>query len=56
MMGALQRLLTNGETKPALPDEVESAVNGVLREAEELCRVLRHRRERRRTRADAPIQ
>jgi hypothetical protein len=52
MMGALQRLFVNGHAKPAVPDEVESAVNGVLREAEELRRLLRDRRERRRERAD----
>jgi len=44
-MGALQRLFANGHAKPALSDEVETAVNEVLREAEELCRVLRTRRE-----------
>lgn len=44
-MSALQRLFTNGQTNPARSDEVEMAVNGVLREAEELCRLLRTRRE-----------
>jgi hypothetical protein len=41
------RKVANGRAKPALPDEVEIAVNEVLREAEELCRLLRKRRERR---------
>ena len=46
-MGALQRLFANGQAKPAIPDKVELAVNEVLREAEELCRLLRNRRESR---------
>jgi len=50
-MGALQRLFTNGRAKPVPHDEVETAVNDVLREAEELCRLLRTRRERRAARA-----
>lgn len=44
-MSTLQRLFSNDCTKPARSDEVEIAVNGVLREADELCRLLRKRRE-----------
>ncbi len=46
-MNALRRAFANGHTKPALPDKLEIAVNEVLREAEELCRMLRKRGERR---------
>ena len=46
-MSALRSVFANGRTKPALSDELETAVNDVLREAEELCRLLRDRRERR---------
>ena len=46
-MSALRRVFSNGHSKPALlPDEVETAVKEVLREAEELCRALRKRRQR----------
>ena len=48
-MSALRSVFANGRTKPVLSDELESAVNEVLREAEELCRLLRERRERRQT-------
>ena len=51
-MGALQWWFANGHSKPLLSDEVETAVNEVLREAEELCRLLRNRRERREARRD----
>jgi hypothetical protein len=51
-MGTLQRMFANGHSKPVLPDEVETAVNEVLREAEELCRLLRERRQRRENRCD----
>ena len=46
MMRALQRLFTNGRAKPSVSDEVETAVIEVLREADDLCRLLRKRRER----------
>ena len=39
--------MRNGHTKPVLADELETAVNKVLREAEELCLLLRKRREER---------
>jgi len=44
-MSALQRLFSSDCAKPARSDDVETAVNGVLREADELCRLLRKRRE-----------
>ena len=53
-MGALQRLFTKGHSKPVLTDKVEIAVNDVLREAEELCRLLRKQRQNRD--ASAPPQ
>ena len=46
-MDALRRLFANGSSTPVLPGELEMAVNDVLREAEELCWLLRKRRERR---------
>jgi hypothetical protein len=46
-MDALRRLFANGSSTPALAGELEIAVNDVLREAEELCWLLRKRRERR---------
>lgn len=45
-MDALRRLFANGHSTPPLAGELEIAVNDVQREAEELCRVLRKRRER----------
>ena len=45
-MSALQELFVNGHSKSGVSDDVETAVNEVLREAEELCRLLRTRRER----------
>jgi hypothetical protein len=45
-MVAIHRLFTNGHSKTELSEEVEIAVNGVLREAEELCQLLRKRREK----------
>ena len=44
-MVAIYRLFPNGHSKPVLSDKVEIAVNDVLREAEELCQLLRKRRE-----------
>jgi hypothetical protein len=44
-MGPLQRLFADSQSFRALPPEVESAVNEVLKEAEELCSLLRHRRD-----------
>jgi hypothetical protein len=44
-MSPLQRLFANGHAKPARSEEVETAVSEVLREAEELCQLLRVRRE-----------
>ena len=46
-MVAIYRLFPNGHSKPVLSDKVEIAVNDVLREAEELCQLLRKRREKR---------
>ena len=45
-MSALHRLFANNPSKAALPVELEAAVNEVLREAEELCRLLRSQRDR----------
>jgi hypothetical protein len=46
-MSPFQKLFANGHSSSGLSDEVETAVNEVLREAEELCRLLRSRREAR---------
>ena len=53
MMSAFQRLFQSGSAAPTLSDEVEEAVNGLMREAEELWGLLRSRRERRDASADA---
>jgi hypothetical protein len=55
-MNALQRLFANGHAESALPDEVEAAVSEMLREAGELRRLLRDRRERKRARSGAPTE
>jgi hypothetical protein len=55
MINALQRLLAYGDAEPTPTDDVESAVNGLVREAEDLCRLLRHRREMRKAKADGSI-
>jgi hypothetical protein len=46
-MDALRRLFANGHSTSALAGELEIAVNDVLREAEELCWLLRKYREKR---------
>ena len=46
-MGVWRRMFVNGHSSPALDGELEIALNDVLREAEELCWLLRKRRERR---------
>lgn len=46
-MDALRRLFANGSSTPASSGKLEMAMNDVLREADELCRLLRKRRERR---------
>jgi hypothetical protein len=46
-MHALRRLFANGSSTPALAGELEIAMTDVLREADELCSLLRKHRERR---------
>lgn len=55
-MSAFQKLFANGASKAGLSNEVEMAVNEVLREADELCRLLRSRRERRGAIVALPLQ
>ena len=52
-MAALRRLFANGQSTPALAGKLETAVNDVLREAEELCWLLRAHREKREHRNSA---
>jgi len=52
-MSALRRLFANGQPKPAPTDKVEAAVNEVLKEAEELRRLLRQHCEAAKAPADA---
>jgi hypothetical protein len=52
MMSAFQRLFQNGSATSTLSDEVEVAVNGLVREAEELWGLLRSRRELRKRRTE----
>ena len=44
-MRTLQRLFTNGQSKAARADEVEAALNEVMRQAEELRCLLEHHGE-----------
>ena len=44
-MHALRRLFANDSASPVLAGKLDTAVNDVLREAEELCCLLRRRRE-----------
>ena len=45
MMRTLRGIFANGHSAPLLADKLEIAVNDVARQAEELCWLLRKRRE-----------
>jgi hypothetical protein len=44
-MRALRGLFANGQSAPVSADKLDVAVNEVVRQAEELCCLLRKRRE-----------
>ena len=44
-MNAFLNLFAHNRPNAAVPDDVEKAVSNVMREADELCRLLRSHRE-----------